>query len=1273
MLARQSRRGAALLQRAASLARAFSDVPGGIRDEQRDLDAPVVFSRKPGSKELRYYVLKDEKEGGLSMLESAVYRTPMLGPTGALRLHERIPPPGVCASLLRKAVQDPGLAEKAAEIAEALMLQGTRLEASTMRAIVDSLAKADALPEALPMVDAWLQQQEEALQDDANTRVPLQLLTTLMDTAARTENTHVILQVLTRMARIGVLPSPQSLTTLLQCFMRLGQVQVAHQVLDWMRRNNLEPNIYSYTALLALPRNMSESAAPELLRQAQAAYQKMQDDGVQPNARFYTEYLRVCGRVGDLQAAQEAWQDARRLGVQSDVILFTAMIDACAKCRDPQAALQVFGEMRQSGVRPDVVAYTSLLSALQGTPQAVVDARELWASMRADGVAPSGMAVAAYLDILLTEGEIDQALQLLADSQASRPAVSSRLRVQRGAAQAGRRAAAPGRTKWQLKAQRLLEDSGLLEEGQEGEELLAAAAAPAAPPTAGATAAAEAAEAEAAEAGAEGAAGAAGAAEAAEAEEAPPEGEPIDLPRLYEHFMFAMAHKGQFAVVEQMARHMRSRDLRHTAGTASALLTAQALQHGHTTAKWLLQPPGTAGGKPGVDGGGSGGGSSGGSGDSRDVWVPTPLVDVCLLGRGNPKEVAERLIANDSTRKAQQGWRPDASACNVVLAGLAVRGSTQEAFQLFEHMKQQQQEQQQQRAAAAAERAAAAGGTAGGAAARRLRMPWRQVAPNQWTYSLLLFAALNAPKEQQLELTLRVLQEAREPGAARGSGSGGGTALLRFVDWWEGRHATLYMVQEPDSPEPVQIDLDDPFDADKFVPGARLRVIGTRKLPPGQEKEKHRRFKAKRVQVLGGGSGSGGGSSGGNDPLLLSSSGSSVGNKKVQPVAATAGTVQQLPVRLALMKLLVIPIKVNAYLADRTTLNPACPKSGQVYMYTDDAGKNVYSPWTLEGLATETVSRDQLRATVFGPNTKGESVASMFRDCSYQQTKVAAEAAKGGSKVMNYIALPCTGSVNGIAMQWNSCDADDWVAAASALAQQQLAAQGDSLTNYPYQVFLLPNRPADCYWGALAWASGQSVAVQALGDVALAPFVYVHELGHTLGLEHAGKGDNVYGDDTATMGGFPPGGGLSDGGTDRCHNAPQSWQLGWTDAVRLDATTLKAGASRAVDIYLPTQSAPSSGVPQVLRVVPNWLTSTAGLRIWASYRTREGGDNDMGATLTGKVHIYTGSIDGANDWIVTNWEASLTLGGAAWVHPPSGLQIQFASLSGKTARLRVRR
>lgn len=214
-------------------------------------------------------------------------------------------------------------------------------------------------------------------------------------------------------------------------------------------------------------------------------------------------------------------------------------------------------------------------------------------------------------------------------------------------------------------------------------------------------------------------------------------------------------------VVEQMARHMRSRGLPLTLGTASALLTAQALQHGHDTAKWLLQLPGSGGGRPG-------GGGSGGSGSGSEVRLPNAVVDSCLLGRGDPRMCAERLTGLHSSPSRAAGWLPDTAALNVVLAGLAVHGCTEEAFRLFAYMKGMQQEGEQRVAAAEAAAATAAGkaategeaAAAGTAARRRRAVPWPG-APDQWTYSLLLFAALNAPKEQQLDLTLKAVQAAR--------------------------------------------------------------------------------------------------------------------------------------------------------------------------------------------------------------------------------------------------------------------------------------------------------------------------------------------------------------------------------------------------------------------------------------------------------------------------------------------------------------------------------
>ena len=227
-----------------------------------------------------------------------------------------------------------------------------------------------------------------------------------------------------------------------------------------------------------------------------------------------------------------------------------------------------------------------------------------------------------------------------------------------------------------------------------------------------------------------------------------------------------------------MARHMRARGLPHTLGTAAALLTAQALQHGHDTAKWLLQPPGlhAAAGSGGGGGGGSGGrAGSGSSSGAAALQLPDAAVESCLLGRGSPHDCAQRLMQQTSDGGggggARAGGRPSTAVANVVLAGLAARGHTDDAFQLYDWMKQQQAEAEARVAAAAARagqaeapvvRGAQGGRGAGGAgrpaAVAVARAP---CAPDAWTLQLLLYAALNAPKERQLELALRAMQEAR--------------------------------------------------------------------------------------------------------------------------------------------------------------------------------------------------------------------------------------------------------------------------------------------------------------------------------------------------------------------------------------------------------------------------------------------------------------------------------------------------------------------------------
>lgn len=193
-----------------------------------------------------------------------------------------------------------------------------------------------------------------------------------------------------------------------------------------------------------------------------------------------------------------------------------------------------------------------------------------------------------------------------------------------------------------------------------------------------------------------------------------------------------------------MARHMRSRGLPQTLGTASALLTAQALQHGRGAAKWLLQPPPHLGG---------------GAGSAAQLALPEAVLESCLLGRGSPQACMESLVAQavggGGGGSGKAAWRPTTAAANIVLGGLAVQGCTADAFRLYGWMKARQEAAEQRVAAVAAAAAAS------GAPPRGLHVPPAPCSPDEWTLHLLLYAALNAPAGQQLELALRAVQEAR--------------------------------------------------------------------------------------------------------------------------------------------------------------------------------------------------------------------------------------------------------------------------------------------------------------------------------------------------------------------------------------------------------------------------------------------------------------------------------------------------------------------------------
>ncbi|KFM28049.1 Solute carrier family 25 member 44 [Auxenochlorella protothecoides] len=226
--------GLALCQRwtPAVVERLLSGAAASASDHE---DVPERFnSRTKRDNRLRYFVVSNQPSSALRLLEQTVFRVPMVDTSGREKFL-KLPPASVCNKVLDSAAQEAQLTGRAAELADALLLQGIPLEAKTLRSLVMGLAGTGRLEDALPFLDRWLAAEEAergragpqgAAAPDDDERgdggsAPLaapsprhvhRTLSWLLEIAARRGSTPGIVAVLSRAARVQVVPSVQSVT-----------------------------------------------------------------------------------------------------------------------------------------------------------------------------------------------------------------------------------------------------------------------------------------------------------------------------------------------------------------------------------------------------------------------------------------------------------------------------------------------------------------------------------------------------------------------------------------------------------------------------------------------------------------------------------------------------------------------------------------------------------------------------------------------------------------------------------------------------------------------------------------------------------------------------------------------------------------------------------------------------------------------------------------------------------------------------------------------------
>lgn len=171
-------------------------------------------------------------------------------------------------------------------------------------------------------------------------------------------------------------------------------------------------------------------------------------------------------------------------------------------------------------------------------------------------------------------------------------------------------------------------------------------------------------------------------------------------------------------------------------------------------------------------------------------------------------------------------------------------------------------------------------------------------------------------------------------------------------------------------------------------------------------------------------------------------------------------------------------------------------------------------------------------------------VASQLNICSFGKCQLS------GYVVPYTLSIPC--------QLPSTCNINAWASTTESFLSTTL---NINLNSYMYHMYIIPNNVGCIGWSGLGTLSCNPMPCRSwiISDYSNIVAIYMHELGHNLGLQHAGTVNplNDYGDLTDVMGQCC---------NTRCFNAIHSEQLGWTfpDLV-FDANTVK-GTIKIVEL-----------------------------------------------------------------------------------------------------------
>ena len=111
-------------------------------------------------------------------------------------------------------------------------------------------------------------------------------------------------------------------------------------------------DVFSWSALISGYVQMGKA------HEALNCFERMQREGISPNAVTYTSILKACGSIGDIDKGKEIHREVRsnRL-IEKDILLATALVDMYVKC----GMLTEAQQMLESLPIRDIVSWNALI------------------------------------------------------------------------------------------------------------------------------------------------------------------------------------------------------------------------------------------------------------------------------------------------------------------------------------------------------------------------------------------------------------------------------------------------------------------------------------------------------------------------------------------------------------------------------------------------------------------------------------------------------------------------------------------------------------------------------------------------------------------------------------------------------------------------------------------------------------------------------------------------------------------------------------------------